>query len=43
MIRSSHSSPAHRRDTLIAQHEGGDRYRFDLVLQGDRETVFFNV
>jgi protocatechuate 3,4-dioxygenase alpha subunit len=35
--------PANRRDTLIAKHEGGDRYRFDLVLQGDGETVFFDV
>jgi protocatechuate 3,4-dioxygenase alpha subunit len=35
--------PAHRRDTLIARNEGGDRYRFDLVLQGDGETVFFDV
>ena len=35
--------PARRRDTLIAKHEGDDRYRFDLVLQGDGETVFFDV
>ena len=35
--------PASRRDTLIAKHEGGERYRFDLVLQGDDETVFFDV
>ncbi|HMI58375.1 MAG TPA: hypothetical protein VK511_10020, partial [Gemmatimonadaceae bacterium] len=35
--------PANRRDTLIAKREGGDRYRFDLVLQGDGETVFFDV
>jgi len=35
--------PANRRHTLIAKHEGRDRYRFDLVLQGDDETVFFDV
>jgi len=32
--------PAERRDTLIA-HEGSDgSYRFDIHLQGERETVF---
>jgi protocatechuate 3,4-dioxygenase alpha subunit len=35
--------PANRRSTLIATSAGGDRYRFDLVLQGDGETVFFDV
>jgi protocatechuate 3,4-dioxygenase alpha subunit len=35
--------PPERRATLIAQHTGNDRYRFDLRLQGDRETVFFDV
>jgi protocatechuate 3,4-dioxygenase alpha subunit len=35
--------PASRRDTLIAKHAGGDRYSFDLVLQGAGETVFFDV
>ena len=35
--------PASRRDTLIAKSEGGDVYRFNLVLQGDGETVFFDV
>jgi protocatechuate 3,4-dioxygenase alpha subunit len=35
--------PAERRATLIARHTTGDDYRFDLVLQGDRETVFFDV
>jgi protocatechuate 3,4-dioxygenase, alpha subunit len=35
--------PAARRSTLIATHTGGDHYRFDLVLQGDGETVFFDV
>ena len=33
--------PAARRDTLIAHSEGADRWRFDIVLQGERETVFF--
>jgi protocatechuate 3,4-dioxygenase, alpha subunit len=35
--------PAERRATLIARHMGDDRYRFDLTLQGDGETVFFDV
>lgn len=35
--------PTRRRETLIARSEGGNRYRFDLVLQGDGETVFFDV
>ena len=35
--------PGERRHTLLAIHEGGDRYRFDIVLQGDGETVFFDV
>jgi protocatechuate 3,4-dioxygenase alpha subunit len=34
--------PEQRRHTLIAQRiEGG--YRFDVVLQGEQETVFFDV
>lgn len=35
-----------RRDTLIAQRGKGGKtpvYRFDIVLQGDNETVFFDV
>jgi protocatechuate 3,4-dioxygenase, alpha subunit len=40
------SVPEGRRDTLLARHEGdGDgarRYRFDIVLQGEGETVFFD-
>jgi protocatechuate 3,4-dioxygenase, alpha subunit len=34
-----------RRDTLIAAAEpgDGDSYRFDIRLQGDGETVFFDV
>jgi protocatechuate 3,4-dioxygenase alpha subunit len=38
--------PADRRDTLIAtrsQDNGGLVYRFDIRLQGDNETVFFDV
>lgn len=34
--------PAARRDTIIARADGG-RFRFDVVLQGGRETVFFDV
>lgn len=40
------SVPAARRATLLAQPDGDDdgrpRYRFDLVLQGEGETVFFD-
>ena len=36
------SVPADRRDTLVAKPDG-DAYRFDIVLQGDGETVFFQV
>jgi protocatechuate 3,4-dioxygenase, alpha subunit len=36
---------ADRRATLIAEPspEGGGGYRFDIALQGERETVFFDV
>jgi protocatechuate 3,4-dioxygenase alpha subunit len=34
--------PADRRQTLIAAHEGGGVYRFDIHMQGDNETVFFD-
>ena len=41
--------PAHRRHTLVAARDastalgaGGDGYRFDIVLQGANETVFFD-
>jgi len=40
------SVPAERRDTLIAQREernGETVYRFDIHMQGDNETVFFDV
>jgi protocatechuate 3,4-dioxygenase, alpha subunit len=33
------SVPAERRDTLVATREA-DGLRFDVILQGDRETVF---
>jgi protocatechuate 3,4-dioxygenase alpha subunit len=32
-----------RRATLIATPEGGDRFGFDIRLQGEGETVFFDV
>ncbi len=35
--------PAERRATLLARHEDENRYRFDLRLQGEGETVFFDV
>lgn len=37
--------PADRRVTLIAKREQGEvaTYRFDVHLQGDRETVFFDL
>jgi protocatechuate 3,4-dioxygenase alpha subunit len=38
--------PADRRDTLIAMRQPGNGtavYRFDIRLQGDNETVFFDV
>jgi protocatechuate 3,4-dioxygenase alpha subunit len=36
--------PADRRATLIATREAGKAvYRLDLRLQGDDETVFFDV
>ncbi|RYH03139.1 protocatechuate 3,4-dioxygenase subunit alpha [Salipiger sp. IMCC34102] len=33
---------AHRRDSLLAQPDG-DVYRFDIHLQGERETVFLDI
>jgi protocatechuate 3,4-dioxygenase, alpha subunit len=35
--------PADRRGTLIAKRGQGGVYRFDIHLQGDDETVFFDV
>lgn len=40
------SVPAERRDTLIARREmtgAGPVYRFDIHMQGDKETVFFDL
>ncbi len=34
--------PAERRDTLIATKQSGNVYRFDIHMQGDHETVFFD-
>ena len=35
--------PANRRRTLIARRLAEGRYHFDIVLQGQDETVFFDV
>ena len=35
--------PIERRSTLLAKRIAADRYRFDIVLQGPGETVFFDV
>jgi protocatechuate 3,4-dioxygenase alpha subunit len=35
--------PEDRRQTLIARRTGESRYRFDIAMQGPRETVFFDV
>jgi protocatechuate 3,4-dioxygenase alpha subunit len=35
--------PDARRATLIARSEGANTYRFDIVLQGQNETVFFDI
>jgi protocatechuate 3,4-dioxygenase alpha subunit len=35
--------PSERRGTLLAEPDGAGRYRFDVVLQGADETVFFDV
>ena len=35
--------PPDRRPTLVAASRGGGAYRFDIVLQGPDETVFFDV
>lgn len=34
--------PEERRNTLIATHAGGGVYRFDIHMQGEDETVFFD-
>ena len=37
--------PAERRDTLIARRQAGTaaRYHFEILLQGEGETVFFDI
>jgi protocatechuate 3,4-dioxygenase alpha subunit len=35
--------PDYRRETLIARAEGAGRYVLDIHLQGDNETVFFDI
>ena len=35
--------PAGRRETLIAARDAEGRWRFDIALGGDRETVFFDL
>jgi len=35
--------PAARRATLLARRRAPGRYRFEIVLQGENETVFFDV
>ena len=35
--------PVERRGTLVAEAGEGASYRFDIRLQGDRETVFFDI
>lgn len=35
--------PAHRRATLIAAAVAPASYQFDIVVQGERETVFFDL
>jgi protocatechuate 3,4-dioxygenase alpha subunit len=37
------SVPPDRRGTLLARRDGPATYRFDIRLQGDGETVFFDV
>lgn len=34
--------PAQRRETLMARRKRAGEYEFDIVLQGERETVFFD-
>ncbi len=35
--------PAERRATLIAKAEAAQKYRFDIILQGEHETVFLDI
>ncbi|WP_449406215.1 hypothetical protein [Massilia phosphatilytica] len=34
--------PPARRDTLVARKEGDGTYRWDIWMQTDKETVFFD-
>jgi protocatechuate 3,4-dioxygenase, alpha subunit len=34
--------PVHRRGTLMARRESAFEYRFDVIVQGENETVFFD-
>ena len=45
-LDAANAVPADRRHTLIATHEeteGAALYRFDIHMQGEDETVFFDV
>ena len=33
----------HRRETLLAKRQSDGTYLFEIYLQGDKETVFFDV
>ncbi len=35
--------PAHRRATLVAARSAPSEYQFDVIVQGEGETVFFDV
>jgi protocatechuate 3,4-dioxygenase alpha subunit len=35
--------PEHRRHTLLAQPTTGGEYSFNVVVQGENETVFFDI
>jgi protocatechuate 3,4-dioxygenase alpha subunit len=35
--------PEHRRHTLLAQPNGNGQYQFNIVMQGERETVFLDL
>jgi protocatechuate 3,4-dioxygenase alpha subunit len=37
------SLTAEQRKTLLARHDGDGHYRFDIRMQGDHETVFFDL
>ena len=38
-----HLVPEARRHTLIAERQAENEYRFDVIVQGDNETVFFEI